>query len=91
MAARKKTCLAGHEPHADCNMHCCAITPERAAEIRSQALSGTNWAAEADHGPACACGAFLEGSTVTSWGSTVEKGECHRHGTTQGSRIARKR
>lgn len=52
----------------------------RGDEIRSDARSGRNWASEVDYGPACACGAFLEGSTVTSWGRTIEKGKCYRHG-----------
>lgn len=76
MAARKK---ADKPP----------IDPERLAEIRADARSGRNWASEREYGPACVCGAFLSGSTVTSWGHVVEKGRCHRHGATQGSRIAR--
>ncbi len=66
-----------------------AISEERLAEIRADARSGRNWASEHGYGPACVCGAFLPGSTVTSWGRLVEKGQCHRHGTTQGSRLAR--
>ena len=44
MAAKKKACLAGHPGCEKCNLHCCAITPERGAEIAAQARSGTNWA-----------------------------------------------
>ena len=48
MAVKKKPkakgCLAGHDDHPLCNLHCCAITPERGAEIRAMARSGTNWA-----------------------------------------------
>lgn len=66
-----------------------AISPERLEEIRADARSGRNWAAEHTYGPACVCGAFLPGSTVTSWGQVVEKGRCYRHGTTQASRLAR--
>jgi hypothetical protein len=66
-----------------------AISPERVEEIRADARSGRNWAAEHTYGPACVCGAFLDGSTVTSWGFLIQKGWCHRHGTSQGSRIAR--
>ena len=62
---------------------------ERGAQIATDARSGTNWASQLQYGPACVCGAFPEGSTVTSWGRIIEKGQCHRHGTTQGSRIAR--
>lgn len=62
---------------------------ERGAQIAADARSGRNWASEHTYGPACVCGAFPPGATVTSWGQTVEKGRCHRHGTTQGSRIAR--
>jgi hypothetical protein len=65
-----------------------AISPERSEEIDRDARSGVNWASRVDYGPACVCGAFLEGSAVTSWGREVEKGRCHRHGITQGSRIA---
>lgn len=61
----------------------------RGAEIAAGARSGTNWASRVNYGPACVCGAFPEGSTVTSWSQTIEKGKCHRHGTTQASRIAR--
>lgn len=57
--------------------------------ISADARSGRNWASEVGYGPACVCGAFLEGSTVTSWGHVTEKGRCHRHGVTQGSRVAR--
>jgi hypothetical protein len=56
VAARKKTCLAGHEGCEKCNLHCCAITPERAAEIAAQARSGTNWAEVVNYGGACICG-----------------------------------
>lgn len=57
MAAKKpKKCLAGHDAHPDCNLHCCAITPERGAEIRSQARSGTNWAELVGNRPVCTCG-----------------------------------
>lgn len=62
---------------------------ERGAQIAADARSGRNWASEHEYGPACVCGAFPEGSTVTSWGRLIPKGYCHRHGTTQGSRIAR--
>lgn len=62
----------------------------RVKEIRASARSGTHWADEVEVGPACVCGAFLEGSTVTSWGDTVEKGRCYRHGVTRGSRIAQR-
>lgn len=65
-----------------------AISPERLEEIRRDARSGTNWASGHEYGPACVCGAFLTGSTVTSWSHVVEKGRCYRHGTTQGSRVA---
>lgn len=75
MAARKK---ADKPP----------IEEARVEEIRADARSRTNWAAEVEYGPACACGAFLEGSTVRSWGREVKKGECHRHGVVRGSRIA---
>lgn len=64
------------------------IDPERAKEIASDARSGTHWADQVDYGPACVCGAFLEGSTITSWGREIEKGECHRHGVIRGSGIA---
>lgn len=62
---------------------------ERGAQIAADARSGRNWASETPYGSACVCGAFYEGSTVTSWGREVQKGECHRHGVTQASRIAR--
>lgn len=52
----------------------------RGDEIRSDARSGRNWASEVGYGPACVCGAFLEGSAVTSWGQRIEKGRCYRHG-----------
>lgn len=61
----------------------------RGAQIAADARSGTNWASEYEYGPACVCGAFLPGSTVTSWGRTIPKGECHRHGVTQASRLGR--
>lgn len=70
---------AGAEPKKD----------ERGAQIAADARSGTNWASQYHYGPACVCGAFLPGSTVNSWGRIVEKGECHRHGVTQASRLAR--
>ena len=56
MAAKKKLakdCLAGHEPHALCHLHCCAITPERGAEIKAMARSGISWASVT---PVCVCG-----------------------------------
>lgn len=56
MATRKGKCLAGHDAHPDCNLHCCAITPERGAEIAAQARSGINWAELSHPGPACVCG-----------------------------------
>lgn len=62
---------------------------ERGAQIAADARSGTNWANQYQYGPACVCGAFLPGSTVTSWGQEIPKGVCHRHGVTQGSRLAR--
>lgn len=62
---------------------------ERGARIAADARSGTNWASQLQYGPACVCGAFPTGSTVTSWGRVVEKGTCHRHGVTRGSKIAR--
>lgn len=62
---------------------------ERGAQIAADARSGINWASRYEYGPACVCGAFPEGSTVTSWGQLIEKGQCHRHGVTQGSRVAR--
>ena len=68
-----------------------AISEERLAEIRADARSGRNWASESTYGPACVCGAFLPGATVTSWGQLIPKGVCHRHGVTQGSRLARER
>lgn len=46
-AKKKKTCVAGHDPSSncgDCGAHCCAVTPERGAEIREQARSRNNWA-----------------------------------------------
>lgn len=61
----------------------------RVDQIRADARSGTNWASELDYGPACVCGAFPAGSTVTHAGTTTLKGICHRHGTYQPSRIAR--
>lgn len=61
---------------------------DRGAQIAADARSGRNWASEVDYGPACACGAFLDGSTVTSWGRVVPKGQCYRHGVVQYSRIA---
>lgn len=66
------------------------IEEERAKEIAADARSGSHWAEQVNYGPACVCGAFLEGSTVTSWGIEVKKGECHRHGITRGSGIARR-
>ena len=56
MAAKKKACLAGHEGCEKCGLHCCAITPERAVQIRAQARSGINWAEVTPRGPACVCG-----------------------------------
>lgn len=64
-----------------------AIDPERAAQIAADARSGTNWASTTTYGPACVCGAFKEGSTVTSWGTVIYKGACYRHETVRGSRI----
>lgn len=64
--AKPKTCLAGHEKCEKCNMHCCAITPERGAEIAAQARSGAHREDYSHSGPACQCG--LRSSTV-----------CHRH------------
>lgn len=52
---------------------------DRNAQIAADARSGRNWASEHEYGPACLCGAFPEGSTVTSWGQTIEKGKCYRH------------
>ena len=75
MATRKK---AADKP---------AIDPERLAEIIRDAKSGTNWASEHGNPPPCLCGAFPEGSMVTSWGQTIPKGHCHRHGTTQANRL----
>ena len=63
----------------------------RGAQIAADARSSRNWASEHTYGPACVCGAFLEGSTVTSWGREVQKGECHRHGVIRGSGIAKDR
>lgn len=76
MAAKKKV-----EPKP-------AISPERAAQIAADARSGTRWADLVAHGPACACGAFKPGSTVNSWGVTIPKGMCYRHGFVRYSRIA---
>jgi hypothetical protein len=76
MAARKKA-----EPKP-------AIDPERAAQIAADARSGINWASAVSYGPACVCGAFKEGSTVTSWGRVVYKGACYNHETVRGSRHA---
>lgn len=56
MAAKKKACLAGHLGCEKCNLHCCAITPARGAEIAAQARSGTNWAAVTPVRPVCVCG-----------------------------------
>lgn len=67
------------------------IDPDRAEEIRVSARSGENWASQVGYGPACTCGAFKEGSTVTSWGVEVQKGRCERHGITRGSRVLRDR
>lgn len=50
------------------------------AQIAADAHSGTNWASQVGYGPACICGAFYEGSTITSWGQQIEKGKCYRHG-----------
>lgn len=61
----------------------------RGAQIAADARSGRNWASELDYGPACVCGAFPAGSTVTHAGTTTLKGICHRHGTYQPSRVAR--
>lgn len=66
-----------------------AISPERLEEIRADARSGRNWASEHEYGPACVCGAFPQGATVTSWGRLLLKGQCHRHGVYQASRITR--
>lgn len=66
-----------------------AISPDRLEEIRADARSGRNWVSDVEYGPACVCGAFLPGSTVTSWGRIVPKGACHRHGAIQPSRLAR--
>lgn len=68
MAAKRKTCLAGHENCEKCSMHCCAITPARGAEIATQASSRTNWAEASHPGAACQCGL------------RAAKGVCHRHG-----------
>ena len=40
-------------------MMCCSVSPDRGKEIAEQARSGRNWAAEANAGPACICGAGL--------------------------------
>lgn len=60
MPPKKKTCMAGHVLEVTkcekCNLHCCAITPERGAEIRAQARSGTNWAEVVGARPVCVCG-----------------------------------
>lgn len=66
-----------------------AIEEARVEQIRASARSGENWASQVQYGPACVCGAFKEGSTVTSWGTEVQKGKCERHGVTRGSRIVR--
>src|SRR5690606_34093104 len=50
-----------------------AISPERLEEIRADARSGRNWASEHEYGPACVCGAFPQGATVTSWGRLLLK------------------
>lgn len=76
MAARKKA-----EPKP-------AISPERLAEIQADAHSGSNWASEVEYGPACVCGAFHEGSTVTSHNQVIYKGACYRHEQVRGSRVA---
>lgn len=76
MAAKKKA-----EPKP-------AIDAERAAQIAADARSGINWASTVAYGPACVCGAFHEGSTVSSWGRLVYKGACYRHETVRGSRHA---
>jgi hypothetical protein len=55
MAAKKglaKDCLAGHETHPLCHLHCCAITPERGAQIATDARSRTNWASVSPVRPA---------------------------------------
>lgn len=65
-----------------------AIDPERAAQIATDARSGTNWASTVNYGPACACGAFHEGATIRSWGQLIYKGACYRHETVRGSRHA---
>lgn len=65
--AAPKTCPAGHPGCDKCNMHCCAITPERAAEIRASVLSGTHKEDTSHSGPACQCGL------------RAAKGVCHRH------------
>jgi hypothetical protein len=77
VAAKKKACLAGHEGCEKCTMHCCSITPERAAEIAAQARSGTNWADAVNAGPACRCG-----KRRTPWiaeGGGFDDGTCPRH------------
>ena len=64
------------------------IDDDRAAQIRADARSGTNWAEGVNYGPACVCGAFKADTTVTSWGRRLYKGACYRHGIIQHSRIA---
>jgi hypothetical protein len=57
------------------------ISPERAAEIASDAQSGTNWAALYAGEPACACGLsdrYITGNRgYTKHG--IPTGRCERH------------
>lgn len=64
------------------------ISDERLAEIRADARSGRNWAAEAAEGPACACGAgwrTLTAAIALKGVHGVPTGLCYRHrgGTVQ--------
>lgn len=63
---------------------------ERGAQIAADARSGINWASSYQYGPACVCGAFLTGSTVTSWGREVQKNQCYLHGQSRGSQIVKR-
>jgi hypothetical protein len=54
------------------------IDPDRLEEIRRDASSGRNWAAETGYGPACQCGMKPEAGHRTVAGIPVWRG-CLRH------------
>jgi hypothetical protein len=56
------------------------IAEARVEEIRADARSGRNWAAEKSYGPSCTCGMKPEAGHSNVFGVPVKRGVCYQHG-----------